>query len=330
MSKGIELIIKKSPVPILWIDTSVIIRMTKIRMGRKTGRDDEDERYLYNTIFRLVREGKLICTQGDQQEEILKDGRECLETQLSLSLGFSFLDRSVIKEKQLYKAMDAFVNRSKAIVIDYKDVFSSDPSHLLSGDQNLIVGVFENPTKTKIEKLIEDKRSLVDEINQLKIASDATKIRFSKQLIEEKKGDLQAYLLIREQLNEFMAGDLVPSKKQINQFIDIVRIYKMLSNKGWSEEKYIDFLDSDEWKIMPACDITAQLYSLLMTLYGEIDSGDPMDINHLAVALPFCQYVICDKKMRNLIKELGLNKKYDVSVFYSGDVKELIGCLNCL
>lgn len=55
-----------------------------------------------------------------------------------------------------------------------------------------------------------------------------------------------------------------------------------------------------------------------------------MDISQLIIALIYCQYVICDKSMRNLIRELGLDKKYEVGVYSIADIKDVIEIIGAL
>ena len=48
----------------------------------------------------------------------------------------------------------------------------------------------------------------------------------------------------------------------------------------------------------------------------------------VVIALPYCHYIVCDKKMRNLVKELELNSKYNAQVFSIADVDEIIHAIS--
>lgn len=55
-----------------------------------------------------------------------------------------------------------------------------------------------------------------------------------------------------------------------------------------------------------------------------------MDINQLVVALIYCDYVVCDKTMRNLIREMELDKRYNVKVYSIADSEQIIREINAL
>jgi hypothetical protein len=82
--------INKSPIPILWIDTSIIFNMTLLRLGRKLDSVQKMRiEHLYQAIKKATREGKLICPLADQDEEIWIERKECLKTIHEFSLGIS-------------------------------------------------------------------------------------------------------------------------------------------------------------------------------------------------------------------------------------------------
>ena len=53
-----------------------------------------------------------------------------------------------------------------------------------------------------------------------------------------------------------------------------------------------------------------------------------MDVSQLTIALIYCDYIICDKSMRNIIKELELDKKYNANVFSISDYEDIIKSLS--
>ena len=60
---------EKPALPTLWLDTSVVIKLTKIKKGEAL-QEIEVERgtRLRDLIFQLVHELKLLCPQSDQEE----------------------------------------------------------------------------------------------------------------------------------------------------------------------------------------------------------------------------------------------------------------------
>ena len=62
-----EITIEKSPIPVIWIDTSVIINFKKLRYGERMSQVDKQRaERLYHKLYELTRKRKLICPEGDQ------------------------------------------------------------------------------------------------------------------------------------------------------------------------------------------------------------------------------------------------------------------------
>ncbi len=89
--ENLKINIEKSPIPLIWLDTSVLLKITKTQLGEITN-DVDKERYQYlnDSIKDKMKEKKLICPSADQFEEIEIGGRleeEFQRVQSTLSLG---------------------------------------------------------------------------------------------------------------------------------------------------------------------------------------------------------------------------------------------------
>ena len=62
-----------------------------------------------------------------------------------------------------------------------------------------------------------------------------------------------------------------------------------------------------------------------MLVYLYHDANRPVKVNHvydiahLAVALPYCDVVVCDKEMEHVVKQFKLDQRYGTSVFSNLD-----------
>jgi hypothetical protein len=96
---------EKPALPTLWIDTSVVIKLAKIERGEAL-QDIEIRRgrKLRDLIVKLVRDGKLLCPESDQEEECagyrLDD--EVNRMFAHLSLGISLTHRQGIFDSHVY------------------------------------------------------------------------------------------------------------------------------------------------------------------------------------------------------------------------------------
>lgn len=157
--------IKKSTVPILWIDTSIIINMTLLRLGTKLDSTQKKRiEFLYQAIKEATRKGKLICPLADQDEEIWVDRKEFLNTIHELSLGIS-TDSTIAVQKKLFKRFaEAYITLEKNIELDYSVLFHEDPlqkiKHVLSSPVYVTINppLIGGPEKTKSKKRVTLKR----------------------------------------------------------------------------------------------------------------------------------------------------------------------------
>jgi hypothetical protein len=95
---------EKPQVPTLWIDTFV-------GLGLAQKNPDSRLQRLKDIAWQLVRQGKLLCPQADQEEEY--QGTQLYERTVSefksLSLGIRFQHRVGIAAQHIALAMKAFV-----------------------------------------------------------------------------------------------------------------------------------------------------------------------------------------------------------------------------
>ena len=320
----VNITINKYPIPIIWLDTSALINITKGQLDASK----EDKRYsrLADTIYQAVFNLKLICPQTDQMEEITCSFNQVQKTISKLSRGIHFRHGSDIKDIQMKNAMRAYIKKVKSIEINYQDAFEKDPLTELRNNR-FIIDAVENKSDRLLQLERERKLKYLSIYNDLKRKQQAKNVSFEKQFQEELTAQWQATLII---LNEWMnvcIGLHKPSMEEFSHLIDLnsmVQTWNLLGGNPQGLEGLYRFLHSEEWNATPCNDIPANMYAKLITNSGPIWKGDPKDITHLTTALPYCHYVVCDKKMRNYVRELALDSKYNAKVFSINDVDEII------
>jgi hypothetical protein len=91
-----KVLCEKPKLPTLWLDTSVIIKLTKVERGEKLQQVEVDRLTKLRTLVQeLVPAGKLIFPQSDQEEEYVakRFDPEIHRDFLGLSLGISMKHR---------------------------------------------------------------------------------------------------------------------------------------------------------------------------------------------------------------------------------------------
>lgn len=327
MGEEIRVTIKKCWKPIIWVDTSVLINITKHRLGKCSKKQDlTREANLFSAIEKAVIAGKIMCPQGDQQEELTRAFGDVLDTQLRLSRGIRFLLHSDIKDIQMQAAMRTKVNGSQQLVVHCRDALDQESVRNANSSTQFIVGVYGNKTKAIVQREKRQKKLYLDEFADLKKSRQSSEITFREQYEVELTGDYQATLTTLDNMHRFMRQNRLPTEKECSQFRCIdnqVRLWDHLGGKPEGIEGLLQFFQSPEWKSTPINVVTAHLFAHLVTHQGSIKPGDPKDIEHLSVALTYSDYVVCDKAMRNVIKDLKLDRKQNVKVYSITDADAL-------
>jgi hypothetical protein len=129
MNMAIRVIIKKCPVPIIWLDTSIISYMTRLK--HKIGKSEQTmlDRVsrLYDQIYEATRAGKLICPLAEQEAEIWVERDKWLDAMHSLTFGIETATRQSIHDNQFMAFMTAYAQQKNEVNLDYKDAFLGDP-----------------------------------------------------------------------------------------------------------------------------------------------------------------------------------------------------------
>jgi len=319
--------IVKSKIPIIWLDTSNIIKFTELKNGVKLSLiEQKRSERLYNIIYRKVRQKKLICPIGDQFEEI-EIGKElveeCRELQSDLALGIRFVHGLRIKEIQMQQAMKAYINRDKEITVSYKDAFYRDPVKALIDIKDFSISVDFSHTKEEVNNNIKEKKQTTEQIEMLRRDRVSKGITYDQQLKQELIGQLQAMDQARKQfVNKIMAG-AIPTSEDIFRLENLIfkplQFWKKYSGEQENLEEFDKFFNSNFWKSMPKVDIYSKLWAKITTSTTKVKSGDSMDIEQLASVIPYCNFVITDRKMKGRITNFGIDKTYHTKIFCMRD-----------
>src|SRR5436309_2584993 len=121
---------EKPAVPTLWLDTSVVIKVTKIAHGEALQKIEVDRLTRLKTlVLELVGRGKLLCPEADQEEEYVAQrlDRDVQGEFAVLSLGISMRHRQGIFDHQVYYGMKTRVQKAEVINVPLSAYFHSDP-----------------------------------------------------------------------------------------------------------------------------------------------------------------------------------------------------------
>lgn len=96
---------------------------------------------------------------------------------------------------------------------------------------------------------------------------------------------------------------------------------------GFPPAMPVEFRTPEFLETLPLIHVWSDLHLYLYHKNPEmkVEVNDLYDVSHLAVAIPYCDVVVCDKKMAAVVTSSGLDKAYDTKVF--GDLSKAVDCL---
>src|SRR5215469_301636 len=314
--------IEKPAIPTLWLDTSVVIKLTKIKRGEALQAVEVARgKKLLELIFRLVGDGELLCPQSDQEEEYAGErlDKDVHGMFSQLSHGISLIHRQGILDDHIFKGMESYIKGSDTIHLPCSSYFHQDPVRQLAQarDRRFIISVGPLKSPEILERRAKAKEEIGLRWEELRKEYVAKGQTFEQQVELEKHGHLDGLL---ELLRKFQAS-MLAGKYDFWDFMGAEG--PLLYRRAWDDlggqpqglQGVDRFFRSSYFSELPIPFIGCQLGAELLTGNEPIASGDPMDVNLLAVALPAAHYAVTDRRMELRIKKLGLDKKYQVQVF---------------
>jgi hypothetical protein len=330
-------IFEKPGLPTLWLDTSVVIKLAKIKNGESL-QDIEVRRCqrLRELVFNLVRAGRLLCPDSDQEEEYVGQRLDDYVHSMfaSLSLGISLQHRQGIFDRHIFKGMEAFSKKSETIRLPASSYFFTDPVRELERvrQERFIVTVGLGKGSEMLERRARSKAKVAADWERLRKELVAQGQTYEGQLEVEKRGYLNG---MAENLRRF-TSDIFSGRTDFWNYMAAQG--PLLYHTYWRElrgepqgwEGVRDYFLSNYFAELPEPYIGCRLVADLVTGNEPISSGDAMDVELLEVALPLSNFVITDRRMELRIKKLGLDRRCSTDVYSMSTIDGLLDRLNHL
>ena len=284
---------EKPALPTLWLDTSVIIKLTKIARGEALQQIEVDRlTRLRKLIEELTSAGKLLCPQADQEEEYVAQrlDREVHGDFLVLSLGIRLRHRQGVFDYQVQLGMKAYVQKAEEIRIGADTFFHGDPVAELQRAREHPFVIGTNPLRD--DELIARQAAAKLEVQklweQLRQEFVAEKKTYERQLQEEEHGYADALVL---KLHEF-GRSIAEGRSNFWDFMGVqgALFYKLYWKELGGQPLGIDglheFFCSRYFNNLPITRVHSQLGAELLTGNQPILPGDMMDVELMGVAIP--------------------------------------------
>lgn len=324
----------KPSIPILFIDTFFFIDFVGNRHRKIKSHYFAEELELIDLVLKLTREKKLLCPEGDQDEEYrlgVKYEDELRKEQTQLSHGISAMYYYGVYKFQLQQAMMAYVKNKKVIEYDYHSLFESDPLKELEKALSppYIISVHIPMPKSFLNKQRRTKGELAKDFERLRKQNIKSGTKYKDQAKREVLGKLDAIVNSLRTAVPKLAQQQSLTQTEINGlqvFADYLAYLSHYAKKEVTIKEVADFIRSDYYGTIQYISVESRLYASLLTQQNSVKESDNFDFHQTSQMLPFCTYFLTDSSLKHRIttSPLKLDVEYGVKVYSMKEIRNLI------
>jgi hypothetical protein len=321
--------VRKPATPTLWLDSSILIKLAKLRRGEE--KDPRLEK-LRSLVLSLVKDGRLAVPEGEQDEEYALErlDEDIAVEQARLSRGVRMKSRFEVTSALTLRGMEARVRGESELELDWRYFFARDPGAVLQERRNDRILAVSSPgtVVTGARRALRSEKVAVFE----PFRGDKRKagMKYEEQLALELSSNGNGWLEALQGLVRCIGSGKVPD------FMDLTGIQSLYEFRAhWNElggtppgwPGVFAYFDSDVYKALPPVLINAQLSADILTGNEPLQPGDPGDIEMLSVAIPACSFVLADNRQRLRIEQRHIAEPWGAAVFSMKTVESLLGAL---
>lgn len=324
-----EIKIVKNAVPSIYLDTNILIELSRYEKGCCTNEHINNIGALYNILQMLMRENRILCVLGNQLEEMgttrmRENARNFLFRFTNMELKSPFQ----IKNMQLKIGYQNFVKKTPSITFEATKIIEKPVRLSNSSIEVHAVPMF---SVEKIEEFKQNKKILAKKLNDAKNNNQVAK-NYDSQLEMELKADFQVFLHHLEHYND--------SPNSVINMLDALgavyhRVGLDLANAFQGDiikavNSHNHFLLSSYHHKLPYIWVCSVLFAHVMQRQNKIFQSDNLDITWASAYLPFVDYAVTDTAFCNLLNESGLVDLYGAKVYCFKSLNNLLELLEKL
>ena len=318
-----EIKIVKNSLPSIYLDSNILIELSRYEKGCCTNEHIDNIGALYNTLQKLMQEKRIFCVLGNQLEEMgttrsREDARNFLFRFTNVELKTPFQ----IKNMQFKVGYQAFVKNAQSNMFDATEIVEKE---ILVSNSSIEVHAVPIYSIKQIEEFRRDKQILAAKLNDAKIGKKVAE-NYDNQLQLELRADFQVFRQCLEKYNDspedYMkmldalgdAYSCVGFNPCHASHSDIVRVV----------DSHNRFLLSSYHHKLPYVWICSVLFAHIMQRQNKIRHSDNLDITWASAYLPFVDYAVTDTAFCDLLNQSGLATQYGTKVYCFKTINKLL------
>ena len=314
------LTIEKSEVPILFLDSNIIIELKKAKEGKNENIYFEEYKKLLFLLENKQQEGKLYCALGEQAYEIggVEKKYSNVDFLHMLTKKVKLKSALEIEKNQLDRALLRYLKNYPVISINYMDgiqelIYSSKEisDEIHKGLDKIIPRLF-------YKELREKKNKIAQGMNENK-KSEKFQKDFFRQLVLEVTCEAR-YLSQSGDNSEIRQLFRYQMDERIKEFLE----KGYFQDQDIAHEIYLKFLNSFDFFQTPYIDIDRNISAYFCVMQNKSKPSDFIDQRNAAAFLPYVNIFVTDKAFCNCIKDLSIDQRYKTIVYDVRDLKKLL------
>lgn len=318
-----EIKIVKNAISSIYLDTNILIELSRYEKGCCTNEHIDKIGALYNTLQKLMREKRILCVLGNQLEEMgTTPAREEARNFLFWFTNAELKTPSQIKNMQFKAGYRAFVQNESTNIFNATKIIEK-PMRI--SNSSIEVHAVPMYSAEQIKEFKKDKQILATKLNDVKISKRVAK-NFDNQLQLELRADFQVFLHYLEHYND----SLEDYTKMIDALGDVYRCvglnpeHTTNSDKVRAIDNHNHFLLSPYHHKLPFVWISSVLFAHIMQRQNKIIHSDYLDITWASAYLPFVDYAVTDTSFCDLLNQSGLSTQYGTKVYCFKTINKLL------
>jgi hypothetical protein len=335
---NITITYSKPPIPLVWVDTWVFIKIAQAQAGEIKGEQADHLTALFQLLLALRDKKKAMCPETGQDIEVEAGGHLVDETrrvmaQVSRGVRTHY---AYARSSQIYRAIAAYAREAQSFELPWRDLFLDDPIAALA-EEGPIIRVTTPFGKEGLEDVRASNTKLAEALEELRVAVVKKNETFEQRLEIELGGAIEATFEILWSWEKHINGGTFPDFSEVLRYSDEVGRYlrsieaefKSARGRGGDVGDLIAFYRSPHYRQLPTIRVFAELYAAKLTGTEPMKPSDPMDMNQIAAMLPFASYMLLDAAMRDkVVDQRKLHERYEARVVSS--VKSMVDALSAL